>query len=341
MKNTKKFITLALVLFIALQLLPVFSFAAGTDLIKNVGISLKSTENPKRLEVQFDLAESINLSKGDSNIIFEYLMFSNDGKLKSMNYTKNRSWSGYLNSYDNYPSGERKYSSGGTDQSYSDIVPSATIYTSVKTGSSIDVTLVDAVRITVLRANGSGEKLVIYSNGTVGNIEKIDLPIEKIDKDTGIKLEATTDELPEDTVLNATRLTSGTIYEIIKDALAGLKDFVVFEITLESDGVKIKPDGKVEISIPIPERFNSNNLEVYRVDSDGTKTQYPVTVTTEDGIHYATFETNHFSVYVLESGVGTPKTGDSQAIYYLTLTAIMCTASMIVVARFKKARSIY
>ena len=41
--------------------------------------------------------------------------------------------------------------------------------------------------------------------------------------------------------------------------------------------------------------FDTSNLIVYRIEEDGTKTKYDVTVEEE----YAVFETDHFSTYVL------------------------------------------
>lgn len=296
----KKIIPLTILFFISLNIIPDISFAEETNLIQNVQIGLKEAENPKRLEVIFDLTEPINLSQGSSDIIYEYFTQDTNGNLEIMQYKKGKSWSGYLNSYDNYPAGEQKYSSGGSENgAYSDNVPATKIYTSTKTGTSIDVMSVVAVRITVFRENGSGEKVTAYSDGAAPVIEKIDIPVSDEELDTGITLESNTTELPANTVLIANKLTSGSIYENVTINLADVKDFIVYEIKLESDGVEIQPNGKVKISIPIPESFDSSNLTVYRFDDDGTKTPYSVTVTVKDGAKYAIFETVHFSTYVL------------------------------------------
>ena len=69
----------------------------------------------------------------------------------------------------------------------------------------------------------------------------------------------------------------------------------MFDIKLESNGVKIQPNGKVKISIPVPDNFDKSNLVVYRVADNGDKTEYAVTINGD----VATFETDHFSTYVL------------------------------------------
>ena len=69
----------------------------------------------------------------------------------------------------------------------------------------------------------------------------------------------------------------------------------VYDITLQSEGVEVQPNGKVKVSIPVPNDLDINKLVVYRINDDRTKTEYAVTV--ENG--YATFETDHFSTYVL------------------------------------------
>ena len=312
----KKIKSLIFILLMTLSIMPVSSYAAESNLIQDAQLSLKSTENPKRLEIICRLTEPINLSKGSSNIIYEYFTKDSLGNLEAVPYKKDKSWSGYLNSYDYYPAGEHKYSSGAENAAYPDTVPVAKIYTSTRTSSSIDVTSIAAVRVTVLREDGSGEKVTIYSDGTTSTIEKIEVIIGDEDKDTGIRLDTTTAELPSNTVLIANPLTTGTIYNIVSSALTdvNVNNFIAFEIKLESNGVEIQPNGMVKISIPIPEIFYNADLAVFRIDDDGTKTPYSVAETAIDGVRYITFETEHFSTYVLADITDTekdetPKTG--------------------------------
>ncbi len=80
--------------------------------------------------------------------------------------------------------------------------------------------------------------------------------------------------------------------------LTNTNKFYAYDITLKSNGVKIQPNGKVKISIPIPEGMETSNLVVYRVE-DNKLIKYEVTVEEIESVKYATFETDHFSTYVL------------------------------------------
>ena len=262
--------------------------ARDSVLIKNVRINLKSTESPQRLEIQFDLTEAIDLSQEKTNIIYEFFGQNDRAELEALSYRKDKTWAGYINSYDDYPQGERKYSSGSdNNQNYQDVIPETTIYTSVKTNANIDVTTVAAVKITVLRPDGSGEEFTVYSR------------VLDTDKNTGIKMTGTADILPVGTALVANEISDGEIYETIVEVLPGVHDFVAFDIKLESSVAEMLLAGNVQIDIPIPPSFNALRLAVYRIDDDGSKTSYETAVTEQDGTRYATFETDHFSVYVL------------------------------------------
>lgn len=118
------------------------------------------------------------------------------------------------------------------------------------------------------------------------------------DSTSNIKLDATTGVVPDDTTLKVEQIKDGTRFEEIKSILGDVK-FTVFNISLISNGSTIQPTGNVTISIPIPTGYDRDNLIAYRIDADGTKTDYSVKV---DG-DYAVIETNHFSDYILSEKV--------------------------------------
>lgn len=109
--------------------------------------------------------------------------------------------------------------------------------------------------------------------------------------------------------------------------------------------------GYLKISIPIPNSFDTAKLLVYRVSETGDKTEYKVDVETIDGIKYATFETDHFSTYVLaetktvQSSVDTsngnnkldvtPTTGEISIIGILLGIAALSLAGIIILKRKK------
>lgn len=173
--------------------------------------------------------------------------------------------------------------------------------------------------------------------------EEVTEPVTTTDTETNIKLETDTNVVPKDTVLEVTLISNGSRYNIVKRALQFIKNFKVFDINLLSKGIKIQPDGSVKISIPIPENFDKSKLVVFRVTDNGEKIEYNVTVNGND----ATFETNHFSTYVLaEKEVEeptqtvdkgekdeTPKTGTVDIIGYVSLIALV---SLVGIVELKK-----
>lgn len=114
------------------------------------------------------------------------------------------------------------------------------------------------------------------------------------DQQTGIKLEGTTEALPNNTELFAENLNEENIKFEDKDR----KKFKAYDITLKSESSKIQPRREVKINIPIPENYDTKNLVVYRIEND-EKIEYNVNVLTIDNKKYATFKTDHFSTYVL------------------------------------------
>ena len=124
----------------------------------------------------------------------------------------------------------------------------------------------------------------------------------KIQPYSGIQLKG----IEEDNQLVANTITTGSEYNKVSQALGdNHKNLQVYDISLESKIYrnKVQPNGKVELSIPINNEVNNSNLVAYRIADDGTKIEYKVTVNSEDDIKYATFETDHFSTYVLAEKV--------------------------------------
>ena len=62
-----------------------------------------------------------------------------------------------------------------------------------------------------------------------------------------------------------------------------------------SNNTTIQPNGKVKISIPIPNGYDTSKIVVYRIAENGTKTKYDTTI--NNG--YVTFETDHYISSVL------------------------------------------
>lgn len=171
--------------------------------------------------------------------------------------------------------------------------------------------------------------------------------IVKEDKDTGIKIETTSDVLSSNVKLSSIKVTEQSILDVVKTSLKDVSDkYIVYDITLLENNVKVQPSGKLKISIPIPKGYNKEKLVVYRVADNGEKTKYDVKV---EG-NYATFETDHFSTYVLgelkqetnNSNKGeldeTPKTGTIDLTYYIIPVAIISAVGIAVTIKRKQSK---
>ena len=192
---------------------------------------------------------------------------------------------------------------------------------------------------------------VNYDNGKYEyvKIKRIpNTPLQIKDETTNIKIDTDTTVLPANTKLVVKELTEGETYKVAEKLLTNdVEKMYVYDITLQSEDVTVQPDGKVKVSIPIPEGLDTNKLVVYSINDNGTKTEYTVKVETVDNIKYATFETEHFSTYVLgekaeettttntettakgEKDV-TPKTGATATIAGITALVILIGTVVII-----------
>ena len=347
----KKLISLAAAAGLCLSVLSLLSSADNPNMINYMEMTLKATESPQRLEVIFALKEPIDLSQEKADIIYEYY------KDEEVVLRKDKSWSGYLNTYENYPEGEIKYSSGAANDQYSNAVPADKIYTSVKTSERLDVAQVSSVKITVLRSNGSGESIMIYADGTTSAYEKIEVPVHLADKQTGVQLDASTAELPTDATLQVERLNDTDYKEELEQITNHtITKFLTYRFVLSADGKEIEPTGKVSVRIPIPDHFDRTHLMVFNL-SQSENNQYPVTVNTIDGTDYAAFETDHFSIYILaeaypaeaeepptsepetpEIEQTSPVTGTTNHLSFLIFLNTVSLAILILVITAKKAK---
>lgn len=144
---------------------------------------------------------------------------------------------------------------------------------------------------------------ITYSEGTYyDNTDKKHIIMEKVIKDvnatdttTGTKLTTTTENVPEDISLVVNDVSNDSVSYVLSDKV---NNFKAYDIFLEVNSQKVQPNGKVKISLLIPEEFDTENLVVYYVDGDNL-VEYKVEIEKIGDNYYATFETDHFSIYVL------------------------------------------
>ena len=98
-----------------------------------------------------------------------------------------------------------------------------------------------------------------------------------------------------DMELNVSDVTTNEDYADYADIANKLGNTnLMYDIALKKDGETIQPDGKILVSIPLPDNM-SEEAKVYCITEDGTATD--MNAVFADG--YLTFATNHFSVYAV------------------------------------------
>lgn len=115
-------------------------------------------------------------------------------------------------------------------------------------------------------------------------------------KDTGIEID--TSAFPEKTVLKVEAVEeSCDKFTTAKKALPKAVELFAYEITAESKGVVVQPDGSVTVNFPLPETFDNtkHDVAIYYVADDGTTEL--ITSSVADGKIVAAL--NHFSTYVV------------------------------------------
>ena len=148
---------------------------------------------------------------------------------------------------------------------------------------------------------------IIYEDmGTDFNIitmttDKNNVTIQQYNPYTGIKLqEKEEDSISENDIIVVSNIKSGEIYEGVTKLLANSHSKLqIYDISIERENVKVQPKGKVTVSIPIESDIDISKVVAYRIDEDKTKTEYTVRIENYGLTNYATFETDHFSTYVL------------------------------------------
>jgi LPXTG-motif cell wall-anchored protein len=137
---------------------------------------------------------------------------------------------------------------------------------------------------------------------TESDIE-IEKPVEQspavdvTDDATGVKVHADKGVFEEGVKLVVTPITSGADYNLAASALQEVgKKFKLYEIHFDdANGSEVQPNGTVTVSYPIPEGYDAENVALYRINDDGSKTLIKGTV---DGNYY-TVITKSFSTYAL------------------------------------------
>ena len=124
------------------------------------------------------------------------------------------------------------------------------------------------------------------------------------------------------------------------------KKFKLYNIHLvDAQGNEVQPNGTVTVSYQIPEGYDANNLAVYRMNEDGSKTLIKGTV--ENGT-YSVIQKSFSQYALVEKGstitdaqntANNPKTGDVTMIGVFSFIALASAGAIAVtlIARKRKA----
>lgn len=128
-----------------------------------------------------------------------------------------------------------------------------------------------------------------------GSEEQLEQPIyQGKDVDTNVEIKSTDANVPLDTSVKVVKVKNDNIKKILNT-----DNYEAYEISLYSEAkgnsIEKLESGKFIVSIPVPEILKDKEITAYYINSNGEKEEHIATV--KDGI--ASFETDHFSTYVL------------------------------------------
>ena len=201
-----------------------------------------------------------------------------------------------------------------------------------------------------IEPNPSGEKgsYIIYNSNSTSPLQLFikkeqNNSLEIKDESTNIKIETDTATVPANTKLVVNEIKQGEKYNNIEKILKNsVNKMYIYDTSLQNNGVEVQPNGKLKISIPIPNDLDVSNIVVYRITEDGTKTECLATI--ENG--YAIIETDNMGIYVLgeETNVvtgatenekdDTPKTGTTSNAVFLSIILSLSAITLLSVKKY-------
>ena len=159
-----------------------------------------------------------------------------------------------------------------------------------------------------------------YPYFIVADSDKMSTPVLKsVDKETNIKVETDSYDVPLDTRINVRKLDKNS--DEFKELAKKFKilDDMAFDIDLLSSSLDMKietlANGTFKVYIPVSEATTKKSLVAVYVKEDGTLEEHKITF---EG-NYAVFETDHFSTYSIVDKSNNPETGDKILKYGIIL----------------------
>ena len=153
----------------------------------------------------------------------------------------------------------------------------------------------------------------LYSPEKIITIQVTEKATNITDSVSGIVISG--NNLPNDVTL-AVKSNNKQAVKNTETALANISynEFVAFDITLvDGNGDTVQPNGKVKVSVPLPEKYKGfNSLGIYYIDSKAKAEKLESKIENDCII----FETDHFSTYALvaekQEATNTPSQPEQQ-----------------------------
>lgn len=187
-----------------------------------------------------------------------------------------------------------------------------------------------------------------YYNVTINNktykfiiikkdISKIETPkYVASDLTSNISITSNVTTIPLDTAITVKEVEETKKTTISK--VLGTNTYVAYDISLYSNSKKTSisklDNGNFSVSIPVPEILKNKELIVYYISDNGDKQVHDTVV--KDGI--VTFETNHFSTYVIAEKVKdvTPSTGTQNNLFVVLAIGMLAIFGITLVNKVEK-----
>ena len=112
------------------------------------------------------------------------------------------------------------------------------------------------------------------------------------------KVIANSTSIPDDVVFHSVLIKSGKLDDVINYYTGTYEEAVLYDISLIKNGNKIQPNGKVQVSIPIPDGWNASDITVHHEVAYQKYEKLEVSV--ENG--YIVFNTDSFSDFIIADG---------------------------------------
>lgn len=175
--------------------------------------------------------------------------------------------------------------------------------------------------------------------------------VDLTDEATGVKVHADKGVFEEGVQLVVTEITSGTDYD---KAAASLKDigkkFKLYDVKfVDAQGNEVVPNGTVDISYPVAEGYEVNNVAVYRMNEDGSITLVKgsfengyYTIVSKTGAKYALVEKGSTMTDTQntenQGGAQTPQTGDNSMTVPAVLMLVASCGTAVLTLTSRKRR---